>query len=83
MEIGHRLDALAAPQVRVHGVTLDRAGSDDGHLHHQVVERLRPALGQRLHLRARLDLEDAHGVRGLDHAEDLGDVLRQPVEVHA
>jgi hypothetical protein len=83
MEVGHRLEALAPSQVGVDGVALDGAGPDDGDLDDQVVERLRAALGQRLHLRPRLDLEDAHRVRRLDHGEDLGDVLRQAVEIDA
>ena len=51
VQVGHRLDALPASQVGMHGVALDGPGADDGHLDHQVVERLRPALGQGLHLR--------------------------------
>ena len=81
MEVADRLLALPAAQVGVDGVALDRAGPDDRHLDHQVVEVLRARARQRLHLRARLDLEDAHGVGRLDHPEDVRDVLGQPVEV--
>ena len=45
MEVGDRLDALAAAQVGVDGVALDGAGPDDGHLDDQVVERLGRLLG--------------------------------------
>ena len=83
MEVGHRLEALPAAQVGVDGVALDRARPDDRDLHDQVVEVGRPRLRERLHLGPALDLEDAHRVGGLEHREDLRDVLRQPVEVDA
>ena len=65
------------------GVALDRARPDDRDLHDQVVQVGRLRLGQRLHLGPALDLEDADGVRGLEHLEDLRHVLRQPIEVDA
>ena len=83
MEVGHRLEALLAAQERVDGVALDRAGPDDRDLDHEVVEALRPRLGERLHLGPALDLEDADRVGRLEHREDLRDVLGQPVEVEA
>ena len=58
-------------------------GPDDRDLDDEVVEALRARLGQRLHLRPALDLEHAHGVGRLEHLEDLGDLLGQPVEVEA
>ena len=63
MEVGHRLEALLAAQVRVDGVALDRARPDDRDLDHEVVEVLRPRLRQRLHLGPALDLEDARPCR--------------------
>src|SRR5437762_3487738 len=63
------------------GVALDRSGTNDRHLDHQVVERLRPRPRQRLHLRARLDLEDADGVGLTARLEYLGVVEGQGVEV--
>ena len=73
VEVGHRLQALLAAQVRVDGVALDGARPDDRDLDDEVVEVLRPRLGQRLHLGPALDLEDAHGVGRLEHLEDLRD----------
>ncbi len=83
MEIGDRLDSLAAAQVRMDGVALDRAGPDYRDLDDQVVQVGRLRLGQRLHLGPAFDLEDAHGVGGLEHLEDFRHVLRQPIEVDA
>ena len=65
------------------GVALDRARPDDRDLDDEVVEVRRPRLRQRLHLGPALDLEDPDGVGRLEHLEDLGDLLRQPVEVDA
>ena len=83
MQVRHRLQALLAAQERVDGVALDRARPDDRDLDHQVVEALRPRLGERLHLGPALDLEDPDRVGRLEHLEDLRDVLGQPVEVDA
>ena len=52
-------------------VALHRAGPDDRHLDDQVLEALRPRLGQRLHLGPALDLEHANRVGGRDGAEHL------------
>ena len=49
--VGHRLPALLAPDVGVHGVALDRPRPDDRHLDHEVVELLGTGPGKRLHLR--------------------------------
>ena len=56
----------------MHGAALDRPGPHQRDLHHEVVEALRPRAQQHLHLRARLDLEHADGVRGLDLGVHLG-----------
>jgi hypothetical protein len=58
-------------------------GPHDRHLDRQVVERLGPRPAQRGHLRAALDLEDAHRVRRLDRVVGGGVVERDPREVHA
>ena len=58
-------------------------GPDDRDLDDEIVEALRPGLRQRLHLGPALDLEDPDRVGRLEHLEDLGDLLRQPVEVDA
>src|SRR2546430_16304134 len=55
------LASLLAADVRMHGVALDRSWPDDRHLDDEVVERLRPSAGQRLHLRPRLELGTAEG----------------------
>ena len=60
--IAHRLLPVAPAQVGMHRLALDRAGSDERHLHRQVVEGLRLHLGKRRHLRARLHLEEPHRV---------------------
>ena len=59
-------------------VALDRAGPHDRHLDDEVVELLGPKARQHGHLGPALDLEDAHGVGGLEHGVDgrilFGDV---------
>ena len=74
-------DGLQALQEGVHRAALDRAGAHQRDLHHEVVEALRPRAQQHLHLRARLDLEDADGVRRLDLRVHLGVVERDAREV--
>ena len=64
---------LTVLDVRMHGLALDRAGTDERHLHGQVVEVLGACLQKALHLRAALDLEDADRVRLLDLGVDGGD----------
>ena len=66
------LVAAATPQVRMHHAALDRAGSHDGHFDHEVVELLRAKARQHRHLRAALDLEDAHGISTTERLVDLG-----------
>jgi len=75
MQVGDRLGSGSASQVGVDGVPLDRAGANDRDLHHQVLEALRPALRERLHLGAALDLEHADRVRGADRPEHRGVVV--------
>ena len=81
MEVGDRLQSLAAAQVGVHGVTLDGAGPDDGDLDHQIVEFPRLGLVERLLLGSELDLEEADGVDRADHVVDARVVEREGVEV--
>src|SRR5205814_6854418 len=59
------------------------SGPDDRDLHHDVVEAGRPHARQRGHLRARLDLEDADGVRLLQQIVDAGIAGRELRQVHA
>ncbi len=51
----------------MHHISLDRPGADDGHLDHEVVVIQGLQARQHRHLRARLDLEHAHGVAAADH----------------
>ena len=62
VQVHDRLVASTTADVGVDGVALDRAGTNDRHLDHDVVERARLDARQRRHLRARLHLEDADGV---------------------
>ena len=81
MGVRHRLAALLAPYVGMDGVALDRSRTDDRHLHHQVVECLGARARQCLHLRPRLDLEHADGVRIAAHLVDRRVGERQLVEI--
>ena len=58
----------------MHRAALDRPGPHERDLHGQVVERSPGGVRfEHLHLRARLDLEDAHRLRRLDLPVDRGD----------
>ncbi len=65
----------------MHHLPDDRSGADDRHLDDEIVEALRPHARQGRHLRAALDLEDADGVGGAQHAVGRGIVGRQVREV--
>jgi len=54
----------------VHHLPDDRSGADDRDLDDDVVEGGRLEPGQRRHLRAGFDLEDADRVGGLQHLVD-------------
>src|ERR1700736_2379792 len=56
------LAALPAAQKRIQQFSNDRAGPDDGHLYHDVVEALRPKAWKAGHLRTALHLKQADGV---------------------
>ena len=60
--IGHGLLAIAAPQVRMHHLALDRSRPHDRHFDHEIVEILRAQARQHGHLRPRFDLKDARRV---------------------
>ena len=81
MQVGHRLEPLAAAKVGMDRITLDRTGADDRHLHDQVVETARLRLPERLLLGARLDLEEPDGVDLADHVVDALVVERQRIEI--
>ena len=65
----------------MHGAALDRPRPHERDLDRQVLEVLGPRAQQHLHLRARLDLEDADGVGGLDLGIRPGVVERGAREV--
>ncbi len=73
VRVAHRLAAVAPREVRVDHLAHDRAGADDRHLDHQVVEARRLHARQRRHLRARFDLEHPDGVGGAQHARRPSD----------
>jgi hypothetical protein len=62
-----RLLSLAAAQIRMDHVSLDRTRPDDGDLDDEIVERPRLHPRQHRHLRAALDLECAERVGLPDH----------------
>ncbi|SHT51621.1 Uncharacterised protein [Mycobacteroides abscessus subsp. abscessus] len=61
------LQSVVPPDVRMHRAALDRAGPDQRHLDHQVVELLGFQPRQRGHLGPGLDLEHSHRVGALQH----------------
>ena len=75
-----RLDAVAAAEIGMHHVALDRARPDDRHLDDEVVEFPRLEARQHRHLRPALHLEDADGIGLAQHVVDgvavVGAVLR-------
>jgi len=72
MGVGDRLLAVLTPDVRMHRAALDRAGPDQRHLHHQVVEAAGSEPGQGSHLGTALHLEHPDRVRPAEHVVDLG-----------
>ncbi len=67
--------------VRMDGLTLDRAGPDERDLDGEVVDRLWAGAEEALHLRSALDLEHAHRVGVLDLREHRRVVERDAREV--
>ncbi len=68
--IADRFDALAAAEIGVDHVALDRAGANDRDLDDEVIEFFGLEARQHRHLRAALDLEDADRVGAAEHAVD-------------
>ena len=72
----------AVLQVGVHHAALDGPRPHDRHFDHQVVVHTGPQPRQHAHLRAALDLEDAHGVGGADHVpRGVGLAVRELVHL--
>ena len=65
----------------MHHVVLNRAGTDDRNLDHEVIERAPLQPGQLCHLRAGLDLEHADRVRLADHGVGGGILRRHAREI--
>ena len=80
-EVGVDAEPLAALDVGVDGLALDRPRADERDLDGQVVEVLGAGSQEALHLGAALDLEEPDGVGALDLAVDLGIVERDPREI--
>ena len=74
--VDHLLQPVAAAQVGMHHVALDRAGAHDRDLDHQIVEAAGPEPRQHVHLRPALDLEDADRIGPAQHVVDRRIVLR-------
>ena len=83
--VGDGLDAVAPLDERMHRSALDRPGSDQRDLDHQVVEHPRLQPGQGGHLRTGLHLEHPDGVGTLQHLvhRGLGQVQLRQVDVDA
>ena len=81
MRVAHGLPPETAVDVRMHHVARDRTGTNDRHLHDQVVEAGRTDTRQGRHLRTALNLEHADRVGTLDHAVGLGVVRRNLGEI--
>ncbi len=88
MLVGHLVAGVLAQQpaaleVGMHGAALDRPRAHQRHLDDHVVERLRQAARQHLHLGAALDLKHAGGLRRPDRLERRLVVERDPRQVDA
>ncbi len=81
MQVRHRFLAGPTPDVRVDRATLDRPGTDQGHLDDQVVEASGQQPWQRAHLGAGLHLEHPDGVRTAELVVDALLFLRDGVHV--
>ena len=73
-EVGrvYRLLSVSPAEVRVNHPPLDGPGPHDRHLHDEVVELHRLEAREHRHLRAALDLKDAHRVRAAEGVVHLG-----------
>ena len=81
MGIDHGLSARSAIEVGMNHLSHDRTGSDDRDLDDEIVEGLRLQSGQRRHLGAALDLEDADRVGSTHHGVGAGIIHGQLREV--
>jgi hypothetical protein len=79
--IGHRLELLPPPQVRMHHAALDRPRPHDRRFDHQIVEAARRQPRQHVHLRARLDLEHAQRIAPAQHVVHLRALRRDVLQL--
>ncbi|GJD81874.1 hypothetical protein NBEOAGPD_5130 [Methylobacterium gregans] len=77
LRVGDGLLVVAAAQIGMDHVALDRPRPNDGDLHHEVVELPRPQARQHRHLGPALDLEHADGIGARQHRVDLRVLRRQ------
>jgi hypothetical protein len=70
------LDTVAAAQIGMHHVALDRARPHNRDFDDEIVETFRPQPRQHRHLRAALDLEHADRVGARQHLIDGRGILR-------
>ena len=73
---------MAALQKRIHHLSHDRPGTNDGNLHHDVIEALGTQARQARHLGPAFHLKHADGVGFLQRGVNRGVVRRQVSEVH-
>ena len=73
--IAHLLDLVPPPQIGMHHVALNRAGTHDRDFNDEIVEGARFQARQHVHLGAALDLEDAERFAPAEHVVDVGIVL--------
>ncbi len=71
MRIPHRLPPLAATQIGMHHLGLDRARADEGNLDHQVGEAARLEPGNHVRLGPAFHLEDPHRLSPAEHIVHL------------
>ncbi len=78
----YRLNPVPAAQVGMNHIALDRAGSDNRDLNHQVIEFARAQPREHGHLRPAFDLKDADGVGVADHHVNAGVFGRNRVKLN-
>jgi hypothetical protein len=72
MPVGDRLEPTPAHGVGMDESGLDRSGTDERHLHHEIVQPFRLGLENRRDLGAALDLKGPDGVSPRDHLVGRG-----------
>ena len=78
----HGLSSHATLQIRIHHLSDDRSGTNDGDLHHDVVKTFWLQARQARHLRPALDLKHANRVCLLQSRIHRGIIRRQVGEIY-